>query len=61
MRMACCIYKNIIMIMLESIDSWLVTDETMPTLTYLKNTGIDFTNRYSPAFGGGYTINTEFL
>lgn len=52
--------KNIIMIMLESIDSWLVTEDTMPTLTYLKNTGIDFTNRYSPAFGGGYTINTEF-
>ena len=52
--------KNVIMIMLESIDSWLVTEETMPTLTYLKNTGIDFTNRYSPAFGGGYTINTEF-
>ena len=52
--------KNIIMIMLESIDSWLVTEETMPTLTYLKNTGMDFTNRYSPAFGGGYTINTEF-
>lgn len=52
--------KNIIMIMLESIDSWLVTEETMPTLTNLKNTGLDFTNRYSPTFGGGSTINTEF-
>ena len=52
--------KNIIMIMMESIDSWLVTEEIMPTLTNLKNTGIDFTNRYSPAFGGGSTINTEF-
>ena len=52
--------KNIIMIMLESIDSWLVNEETMPTLTNIKNTGLNFTNRYSPSFGGGSTINTEF-
>jgi len=52
--------KNLIMIMLESIDSWLVTEEVMPTLTNLKNTGIDFINRYSPTFGSGATINTEF-
>lgn len=52
--------KNVIMIMLESIDSWLVTKETMPTLTNIKKTGINFTNRYSPSFGGGSTINTEF-
>jgi len=52
--------KNLIMIMMESIDSWLVNEEVMPTLTNLKNTGIDFTNRYSPTFGGGSTINTEF-
>ena len=52
--------KNLIMIMLESIDSWLVNEEVMPTLTNLKNTGLDFTNRYSPTFGGGSTINTEF-
>lgn len=52
--------KNLIMIMMESIDSWLVNEETMPTLTKLKNTGINFENRYSPTFGGGSTINTEF-
>lgn len=52
--------KNLIMIMMESIDSWLVTEKIMPTLTNIKNTGIDFTNRYSPTFGGGSTINTEF-
>ena len=52
--------KNVIIIMLESIDSWLIQEDTMPTLTKMKNTGIDFTNRYSPAFGGGSTINTEF-
>jgi len=52
--------KNIIMIMLESIDSWLVKEDVMPTLINIKNTGINFTNRYSPTFGGGSTINTEF-
>ena len=52
--------KNVIMIMLESIDSWLVNEEIMPTLTNIKNTGINFTNRYSPSFGSGSTINTEF-
>lgn len=52
--------KNLIMIMMESIDSWLINDEVMPTLSYLKNNGIDFVNRYSPSFGGGMTINSEF-
>lgn len=46
--------------MMESIDSWLINDEVMPTLSYLKNSGIDFSNRYSPSFGCGMTINSEF-
>lgn len=52
--------KNIIYILLESIDSWLVTKEIMPTLYYLQETGLNFTNRYAPTFGGGQTINSEF-
>lgn len=52
--------KNLIMIMMESIDSWLIDKTTMPTLVNLQNTGLNFTNRYSPTFGGGATINTEF-
>ena len=52
--------KNLIMIMLESIDSWLVTDEVMPTMRYLQTTGLNFTNRYAPFYGGGMTINSEF-
>lgn len=52
--------KNLIMIMMESIDSWLINNDTMPTLVNLQNTGLNFTNRYSPTFGGGATINTEF-
>ena len=52
--------KNLILIMMESIDSWLVNDEVMPTLSYLQKTGWNFTERYSPAFGGGQTFNSEF-
>ena len=52
--------KNLIVIMLESIDNWLVTDETMPTLYNLSNEGLNFTNRYAPFFGSGMTINSEF-
>ena len=52
--------KNLILVMMESIDSWLVTDDVMPTLSYLEKTGWNFTGRYSPAFGGGQTFNSEF-
>lgn len=52
--------KNLILIMMESIDSWLVNEEIMPTLSYLQETGWNFTERYSPAFGGGQTFNSEF-
>lgn len=52
--------KNVIYILMESIDSWLVTEEVMPTLYYLQQTGLNFTNRYAPSFGGGQTINSEF-
>lgn len=52
--------KNVIYIMLESIDEFLVTNEVMPTLYKLKNEGLNFTNRYAPTFSGGKTFNTEF-
>ena len=52
--------KNLIIIMMESIDDWLVTDDVMPTLTKLEKTGINFENRYAPFFGGAMTINSEF-
>ncbi len=52
--------KNVVVVMMESIDSWIIDDNTMPTLNMMKKTGINFTNRYSPFFNGGQTINTEF-
>jgi len=52
--------KNLIFVLLESVDSWLVNEEVMPTLTRLSKEGWNFTNRYAPTFGGGQTINSEF-
>ena len=52
--------KNLIYVLLESVDSWLVNEEVMPTLTRLSKEGWNFTNRYAPTFGGGQTINSEF-
>lgn len=52
--------KSVIFVMMESIDSWIVDNQTMPTLKYMMDTGLNFTNRYSPFFNGGQTINTEF-
>jgi len=52
--------KNVIYIMMESIDSWIIDEDTMPNLKHLQDTGMNFTNRYSPFFNGGQTINSEF-
>ncbi len=53
--------KNIVLIMMESIDNWLVTEEIMPNLNRLMNEGINFTNHFSPIYGGGATFNSEFV
>lgn len=52
--------KNLIVIQLETIDSWLVNSKNMPTFTKLMKTGINFVNRYAPSWGGGNTFNTEY-
>lgn len=52
--------KNLIVILMESIDTFLINEESMPTLYKLSNEGLNFTNRYAPSFGGGQTINSEF-
>lgn len=52
--------KNLILILLESVDSWVLSEETAPTLLKLQEEGLNFTNRYAPAFGSGQTINSEF-
>ena len=46
---------------MESIDSWIVDEETMPTLSHMMETGINFTNRYSPFSMGGRRLIQNLL
>ena len=52
--------KNVIAVMLESVDDWLITPEVMPTLHDMMGHSISFTNLYTPDYASGYTFNTEF-
>lgn len=52
--------KNVIMIMMESIDNIIVDEDSMPNLYKLKTNGWNFDNRYSQLSHGGSTIATEF-
>ncbi|WP_159431651.1 LTA synthase family protein [Clostridium sp. Marseille-P3244] len=53
--------KYLILIQLENIDQWMLTEENMPNLYALREESIDFVNHYSPAFATGKTFNTEFI
>ena len=53
--------KNVIFVQLESIDSFLVTKEIMPTLYSLKKNSINFNNHFSFVSGGGSTFNSEYM
>ena len=52
--------KNVISIMMESFDDWVITAEDTPNIYALKTKSIDFTNFYTPSFTNGWTFNTEF-
>ena len=52
--------KNLIMVQLEGIDSWLINKHDTPTLYSMMNSGYNFTNHYSFYTGGGSTFNSEF-
>ena len=52
--------KNLILIMMESIDDWLVTPEYMPNLYHLEQEGVYFRNYYAPIFLAAATFNSEF-
>lgn len=51
--------QNVIAILLESIDTWMVTEEFMPNLYAIKQQSVDFANHYTPLFLSAGTFNTE--
>lgn len=52
--------KSVLYVLLESMDSYLITEEDTPTLYEMQEEGFNFVNRYAPGFGGGLTFNSEF-
>ena len=52
--------KSVLYVLLESMDSYLITEEDTPTLYKMQEEGFNFVNRYAPGFGGGLTFNLEF-
>ena len=52
--------KNVVMVLMESMDDWLITEANTPTICRLMDEGINFTNFYTPGFGSARTLNSEF-
>lgn len=52
--------KNVILVLMESMDDWLIDAENTPTIYKLMEEGINFTNFYTPVYGSARTYNTEF-
>lgn len=53
--------KNLMLVMLESVDTWLAQPEYMPNLCRLMDEGVEFTNFYTPLFLSAGTFNTEII
>ena len=51
--------KNVVLVLMESMDDWMIGEHT-PTIRRLMSEGINFTNFYTPPYGGIRTFNTEF-
>ena len=51
--------KDVILVLMESMDDWMIGEHT-PTICRLMEEGINFTQFYSPAYGGVRTFNSEF-
>ena len=53
--------ENLIMVMLESIDTFLLTEEYMPNLYAVQQNSVNFVNHYSPLYITAGTFGTEFV
>ena len=51
--------KNVVLVLMESMDDWMIGEHT-PTINSLMDQGINFTNFYTPGYGGVRTFNSEF-
>ena len=51
--------KDVILVLMESMDDWMIGEHT-PTISRLMADSINFTQFYTPGYGGIRTFNTEF-
>ncbi len=52
--------KNVICVMMESIDSWMISEKYTPTIHKMMQNGFHFTKYIAPFFGSGFTFSSEF-
>ena len=52
--------KNVIIVMMESMDDWIISETYTPTIKMMMDNGINFTQHYAPIFSTGATFNSEF-
>ncbi len=52
--------KNVVYVLMESMDDWLISEEYTPTIYRLMQEGINFTEFYTPGYGSARTLNSEF-
>ena len=53
--------KNLILIQLEAIDTWLVNEQFMPNLYRIQQESLDFTQTFTPLYLDAGTFNTEMI
>ena len=51
--------KNVIIILMESLDDWMITPDQMPMVSAIMEKSIVFTDFYTPFYGTTRSINTE--
>ncbi len=52
--------KNVVLVLMESMDDWMITQKETPTICKLMDEGINFTQFYTPGYGSARTLNSEF-
>ena len=53
--------KNLILVMMESVDDWQINEYSAPTIMMMKENGINFTNHHSLNYVTGKTAQSEFI